>query len=100
MNADGMDDGETAIKTLMGRFRSNEARNVVGFVAQIACLKLREDEEVQSFSSITAQKVYFRIQHAGGTLTPAIFTAAFLNGLREQYEHFIVREFWTVLSQH
>ena len=91
VNADGMGDGQAAWKAVMDRFRSNEAPTVVSIVAQLARLKLTEGEDIQSFF-IRAQELYSRLQQAGEYLSPAIFNALILNGLPEQYEHFIVQE--------
>ena len=92
MNANGLDDGQSAKKA-----DGNEARTLVGFVAQLVCLNMREDEKVQSFS-VLAQELYLRILHAGETLTPVKFIAAFLIGLCARYDHFIVREISNALS--
>ena len=75
----------------MDQFRSNEAPTVVRVVEQLARLKLTEGEDIQSFF-IRAQELYSRLQQEGEKLTPAIFNALILNGLPEQYEHFIVQE--------
>ena len=89
--ADGMGVGQAAWKSVMNRFRSNEAPTVVSIVAQLARLKMTKGEDIQSFF-FRAQELYSRLQQAGEYLTPAIFNALILNGLPEQYEHFIVQE--------
>ena len=91
VNADGMGDGQAAWKSVMDRFRSNEALTLVSIVAQLARVMLTEGEDIQSFF-FRAQELDSRLQQAGEHLTPALFNALILNGLPEQYEHFIDQE--------
>ena len=91
VNSKGLGDGQKAWQLLQQRFRSDETTTVISLMRQLPRLQLREGEAIQQYF-IRAQELVTRLHHAGEEVSETLFNAMVLNGLPQQYEHFVVQE--------
>ena len=84
---DGIGHGAKAWKLLQERSQIVETPTVVNLVAELARLKLENDEDLDSFF-IRRQELLKRLQDAGEAVSETLFNALVLNGLQMRYESF------------
>ena len=87
----GFGDGALAWKMLLERFNSSERPTVVSRVGQLAKLRLGPTEKLDD-NFVRSQELMIRLSDAGERVSDTLFNALVINGLPEQYEHFVVQE--------
>ena len=87
----GCGDGARAWRMLLDRFNSSERPTVVSLVGQLAKLRLGPTEKLDDYF-VRSQELMTRLNDAGETISDTLFNALVINGLPEQYEHFVVQE--------
>ena len=91
MHPDGTGDGAKAWRSLQQRYSNVEKPTVVSLVRQLSRLQLGEGEKLHEYF-IRSQELTSRLNEAGEEISETLFNALVINGLPEQYEHFIVQE--------
>ena len=76
---------------LLDRFISSERPTVVSLVGQLAKLRLGSTEKLDDYF-VRSQELMTRLCEAGERISDTLFNALVINGLPEQYEHFVVQE--------
>ena len=84
----GFGDGALAWKMLLERFNSSERPTVVSLVGQLAKLRLGPTEKLDDYF-VRSQELMTRLSER---VSDTLFNALVINGLPEQYEHFVVQE--------
>ena len=87
----GFGDGALEWKMLLDRFKSPERPTVVSLVGQLAKLCLGPTEKLDDYF-VRSQVLMTRLSDAGERISDTLFNALVINGLPEQYEHFVVHE--------
>ena len=87
----GFGDGALAWNMLLDRFNSSERPTVVSLVGQLAKLRLGPTEKLDDYF-VRSQELMTRLSDAGERISNTLFNALVINGLPEQYEHFVVQE--------
>ena len=87
----GFGDGALAWKMLLDRFNSSERPTVVSLVGQLAKHRLGPTEKLDDYF-VRSQQLMTRLSDAGERISDTLFNALVINGLPEQYEHFVVQE--------
>ena len=87
----GFGDGALAWKMLLERFNSSERPTVDSLVGQLAKLRLGPTEKLDDYF-VRGQELTTRLSDAGERVSDTLFNALVINGLPEQYEHFVVQE--------
>ena len=73
------------------RGRRSERPTVVSLVGQLVKLRLVATEKIDDYF-VRSQELMTRLSDAGERVSDTLFNALVINGLPEQYEHFVVQE--------
>ena len=87
----GFGDWALAWKMLLDRFNSSERPTVVSLVGQLAKHRLGPTEKLDDYF-VRSQLLMTRLSDACERISDTLFKALVINGLPEQYEHFVVQE--------
>ena len=91
LDRNGIGDGQKGPNFSQQRLKNDETVTVVSVMRQLAKLQFRYSQRLNNYS-ICARELLKKLVHAGGALSNPICNAMILNGLPEQFKHFVVQE--------